>query len=172
MINHLEHSIRVANLSFKLALLLGMPSEEANSIYKSGLFHDLGKIKINPKILNKPARLTDEEFEYIKKHSLYSYKIALGFGFSDAEALNILFHHENFDGTGYPIGIKGEEIPLGARIIRICDMFDALTSDRPYKSKLDLSSAIEIMTNEEKNFDKKIFNVFLEDIKYKGAEVI
>lgn len=164
MISHLEHSKRVANLSFKLALLLGVSVEKTQSIYKSALFHDIGKIKINPEILNKPAKLTKGEFEHIKRHSLYSYEIALDFGFNDLEALDVLHHHENFDGTGYPMGIKGDRIPLGSRIIRVCDMFDALTSNRAYKRKLDTIDAIEIMIDEKKNFDKKIFGIFLENI--------
>lgn len=172
MINYLEHSKRVADLSFKLATFLGLSTQKIQSIYKTALFHDLGKSKINPKVLNKPTKLTIQEFEHVKKHSFYGYLMALEFGFDTTEALDILHHHENFDGTGYPMGIGGEEIPLGSRIIRICDMFDALTSDRSYKRKLDYIEAIEVMINEIKNFDERIFDVFLESIKGKGVEHI
>lgn len=172
MINHLEHSKRVADLSFKLATLLGLSTKKTQSIYKTALFHDLGKSKINPKILNKPEKLTLKEFEHIKKHSIYGYQIALKLGIDNLDALDILHHHENFDGTGYPMEIKGNNIPLGARIIRICDMYDALISDRPYKEKLDYLDAINVMIKEKQNFDEEIFNIFLESILDKGVEFI
>lgn len=172
MINHLEHSKRVADLSFKLATLLGLSTKKTQSIYKTALFHDLGKSKISPEVLNKPTKLTIKEFEHIKKHSTYGYQIALKLGMDNLDALDILHHHENFDGTGYPMEIRGDNIPLGSRIIRICDMFDALTSDRSYKRKLDYIEAIEVMINEIKNFDERIFDVFLESIKGKGVELI
>lgn len=170
MKNYIEHSIRVANLSQRLATLLKLNGVDIFSIYKSGLFHDIGKIEIEEKVLNKPGKLTDEEFAHIKEHSFYGFKMAKRFNFDKYEALNILHHHENFDGSGYPEGLKGNKIPLGARIIRICDTFDALTSDRPYKDKLSPRSAVEIMQNEEKNFDSEILDVFLKDVK--GENII
>lgn len=172
MINYLEHSKRVADLSLKLATLLGLSTKKIRSIYNTALLHDLGKSKINPEILNKPTKLTIKEFEYIKKHSIYGYQIALKLGIDNLDALDILHHHENYDGTGYPMEIRGENIPLGARIIRVCDMYDALISHRPYKEKLNHLDALNVMIKEKKIFDERIFNVFLESINSKGVELI
>lgn len=163
------HSIRVANLSYRLALLLDLSEKIEKNIYKSGLYHDLGKLKIDPKILNKPGKLTKKEFDYVKNHARYSYEIVLSLGFGINIANNVLYHHENWDGSGYPKGLKGEEIPLASRIIRVADVYDALTSDRPYKNPLDLNKVIKVMEEERKYFDERILNILLKNIANLGV---
>jgi len=162
MIAYLNHilAIRVASLSYELATFLNLPDEEKNSIYKSALFLDLGKNKIDLAILNKPSKLTKKEFDLLKEHTNYGYDLALKLGLNRKEGLYILCHHENYDGTGYPIGLSGKVIPLGARIIKICDVFDALTSDREYRKRLDISEAINVMNYMVNEFDPYIYKKF------------
>ena len=121
------HSDRVASLALLLAKELGLRSHQLKTIVAGALLHDIGKLRISDGILKKPGRLTDEEFVEIKKHAQYGVDIIQDKEFPwDIKPL-ILHHHERFDGSGYPIGISGEQIPLGARIICIADVFDALT---------------------------------------------
>jgi HD-GYP domain-containing protein (c-di-GMP phosphodiesterase class II) len=161
-VNDVSHMVRVAELSQMIAEALGIKDTEI--IYTSGQLHDIGKAYINPTILNKQGKLTDKEFNEIKHHVYYSSYDAIINGCDIEIAYNLLLHHENYDGSGYPFGIKGKDIPIGARIIRVADVYDALTMDRPYRSKLTLSEAIEIMEKEKKNFDMEVFEAFKEYI--------
>ena len=166
----IDHSIRVANLSKRLATFLDMPNDMKEIIYKSSLFHDLGKMKLDQKILNKPTKLTNAEFKYIQKHSVYGYEIAHSLNFNSNEKDNILYHHENYNGTGYPSKLLGEEIPLGARVIRICDVFDALMSKRAYKESMSLEKTLNIMDEEKEKFDPYIYDKFIKMIINGGSQ--
>ncbi len=161
-IEDIRHGVRVANQSLKLATLIGFKKNFKDNIYISSLFHDIGKAYLSQKILNKPGKLSDSEKKHINNHPIYSYNEVLNLGYSNEIALNILHHHENFNGTGYPNGLKGEDIPIGARIIKICDVFDALTMDRPYRKKLSIKKALEIMIAEKEHYDNKLLKVFIE----------
>jgi len=139
------HSDRVANLSLILARNLGLSDHDIKEIVAGALLHDLGKLKTPDDILKKTGRLTNEEYDEIKKHpdagvQLLS-KITLPW---DVIPL-IRYHHEKFDGTGYPTGLSGEDIPLGARIICLADVFDALTSERPYREAFSPEKALDVM---------------------------
>lgn len=128
------HSDRVARMSVCLARQLGLCADELNTLYLSGLLHDIGKIGIDDTVLRKPDNLTKEELEHIKTHPELGYKILRGVKRLDATLPVVLHHHENWDGTGYPHGLKGEGIPRLARICAVADGYDAMGSDRPYRA--------------------------------------
>ncbi|WP_039765260.1 HD domain-containing phosphohydrolase [Caldicellulosiruptor sp. F32] len=139
--------------------------------YKINLFdleiaaylHDIGKIVVPENILNKRGKLTDEEYSIVKRHSLDGYNILSNIEYFDSIKDIVLYHHENLDGTGYPLGINGDKIPVESRIIAIADVFDALTTDRPYRKAFSEEEALIMMKNDVgKKFDPEIFEVFLE----------
>lgn len=159
-LSDIRHGIRVANLSMTLADTLGLVLQEKENLYISGLFHDIGKAFLRQDVLNKPGALLTQERKHIEAHPVLSYKEALNVGFSEVIAKNILYHHENFDGTGYPGHLKSNRIPLGARIIKITDTFDALTSDRPYRKALAVSEAFHIMEKQKQHYDPRLYLLF------------
>ncbi|HHZ01147.1 MAG TPA: HD domain-containing protein [Sedimentibacter sp.] len=138
-----NHSNRVQNLSVKIAEKLGLSSEINYTIALASLFHDIGKFFIPNEILNKPAKLSEEEFNYIKMHSYYSYDLLKGKFTDDDIAQIVEQHHERLDGSGYPKGLKGDEIRIEARIIGVADSYDAMTSDRAYRKAMTPLEAIE-----------------------------
>ena len=127
------HSDRVARVSARLAQQLGLPQESINTIHLSGLLHDIGKIGIDDTVLRKPGRLTEEEYEHIKTHTVIGHRILFGIKQLDEVLPVVLHHHEQWDGKGYPHQLAGEQIPLLARIVAVADAFDAMGSDRPYR---------------------------------------
>ncbi|MCR5728153.1 MAG: HD-GYP domain-containing protein [Lachnospiraceae bacterium] len=131
------HSIRVANYSKMIAEKMGLNEEQCENIYYMGLLHDLGKIGVPNEIINKPDKLTEEEYEIIKKHPGTGYNILSEMKSRPDLAIGAHWHHERYDGTGYPDHKKGEEIPLEARIIAVADCYDAMTSNRSYRNYLD-----------------------------------
>ncbi|OQY08935.1 MAG: hypothetical protein B6I28_03910 [Fusobacteriia bacterium 4572_132] len=157
------HSENVALLSRDIATKMKFTSDEIKKVYWTGLIHDIGKIVIDNRILNKPGKLTDEEFETIKKHPEFGYQTLKHSKKLKDMAVNIRAHHERFDGKGYPLGLKGEEIPLISRIICVADTWDAMTSKRSYRDPLPKEVALtEIIKNSGTQFDPKIVDVFLE----------
>jgi HD-GYP domain-containing protein (c-di-GMP phosphodiesterase class II) len=128
-------------LGRRLALALGLSTEEAATVAQAGLLHDIGKIGVPEAVLRKRGPLDPEEWEVMKRHPLTGAQIVAPFEFFSAGALIIRHHHERLDGTGYPDGLVGDAIPLGARIIAVADVWDALTSDRPYRVALPPATA-------------------------------
>ena len=156
------HSLRVAKYSKMLAQSLGVPEEECNQIYYIALMHDCGKIYIPDEILSKPGRLNDEEYDIMKKHTVYGKEILRDFTAIDNIGTGALSHHERYDGKGYPNGIAGEDIPLIARIICVSDAFDAMNSRRCYRDNLSEEVIIgELKNNKGKQFDPKIVDCLL-----------
>ena len=137
------HSRRVTDLSVGIALEMKLPKADVDTIRHASLLHDVGKIGISEKILLKPGRLTDEEFETIKSHPYIGAGILNSIEFLHSVCDIIKHHHERYDGKGYPDKLKGEEIPLGARIICVADSFDAITSNRPYRKPMTFDEATE-----------------------------
>ncbi|XCH79181.1 MAG: HD domain-containing phosphohydrolase [Candidatus Dehalobacter alkaniphilus] len=156
----LRHAIRVANMSKRLVDFLSLSEKDKTNFYMSCLFHDVGKSFLSQDILNKPCILTAEERRHIETHSILSFKEVINIGYPEKVAEDILYHHENFDGTGYPYGRKGQSIPLGARIIRITDTFDALTSDRPYRKAMKAETAFAIMEKQKELYDLELYKLF------------
>ena len=155
-----EHCKHVANLSLRLVRQTSLNIDEA-LVYYSGLFHDIGKTVIVPELLNKKEPLSDSEYKQIQEHSELGLQILQRFQLP-AEILDTAFlHHEKYDGSGYPLGYAGEKIPVIARIVHISDVFDALTSDRPYRQALPIDEALKIMAECDKNFDPELYFIFL-----------
>lgn len=156
------HSERVSHYSVALAKAYGLKDEDLETIRLSGLLHDIGKITVSTKILNKPGKLDFEEFEAIKKHPLTAYNIL---GVSDVfKPIKEIVkgHHEKVDGTGYPEGLVGDRIALGARIVAIADVFDSLTSERSYRQPMPLDEALGIIENDAgTHFDAELVACFM-----------
>ena len=162
----LEHAHRMGIYANIIGMELGLDTEKLDELNLLAALHDIGKISISDNIVLKPGKLTGEEFEIMKKHSEVGYRIAKSTPELKAIAEGILTHQEKWDGTGYPLQLKGEEIPLVARIIAVVDAFDAMVSDRPYRSALSIEKAIEeLKTGAGTQFDKNIVEKFLEIIK-------
>jgi putative nucleotidyltransferase with HDIG domain len=160
-----EHSQHIADLAAETARLLNCSEEEIEAVYWGGLLHDIGKIGIPDSILNKPATLSELEWIRIYQHTLIGAKIIAPIKKLSQVAPIIEYSHENFDGTGYPHSAKGEEIPLGARVIRVVDSFSAMIDERPYKDARSLEEAIkEIKTYTGTIFDPKVVEAFFKVI--------
>ncbi len=161
-----QHSYRVSHFAKVMAKELGLPKKMIDKLVIAGKIHDLGKLLIPNRILNKTSRLTDEEYEEIKKHVIYTGELLKEIEpyFRD-EIRFALTHHEKWDGSGYPYGLKGEEIPLGGRILGIVDTFDALITDRPYKRGVSVRKALSIIEGlAGKDFDPELVKVFIKSI--------
>ncbi len=159
------HSLRVAEYSKEIARRMGKSAKEQDIIYYAGLLHDVGKIRIPVEVINNPGKLSDEEFEQIKIHPVTSYHILKDI-FDDPNIKNgAKFHHERYDGTGYPNGLKGENIPEVARIIGVADSYDAMASNRSYRKYLPQSVIRnEIKTGKGTQFDPVIADIMLDMI--------
>ena len=158
--NTSKHSFRVSEYSVAIARKLGYSEEKCENLRQMALLHDIGKIGIPDAILNKPGKLTDEEYEIMKSHVIKGGEILKDFTMIDSVDVGALYHHEKYDGTGYCQGLKGEEIPLDARIIGIADAFDAMTANRVYRNQLD----IDVVIAELKRFSGIQFDPALVDI--------
>ncbi|MFQ5854936.1 MAG: HD-GYP domain-containing protein [Anaerolineae bacterium] len=158
-----QHSQRVAHMARAVAEQMGLPPDEAETIYLSARLHDLGKVGISDAVLLKPGRLTDDEYEVIKQHPVISADIVESFPTFRIGHDMIRHHHERYDGTGYPDRVAGEDIPIGARIIAVVDSYDAMTSDRPYRAGMPREKALRIILEERgKQLDARVVDAFLE----------
>lgn len=152
-----HHSSRVAEMTEKICDLLNLAEEEKETYHIAAHLHDIGKIGIRDSVLLKEGKLSDEEWEIMKSHSVQGYNILKNVKSFEEVAKIVRSHHERFDGKGYPDGLKGEEIPLGARIIAVADSIDAMISDRPYRKGLDSEFCKEqIKKNIEIMYDPQI----------------
>lgn len=160
-----EHSERVQKLCLWMGEALNLDKEDLNELSIAALLHDIGKISIPDSILDKPSKLTDEEYEIMKTHTEKGYHILRAAdGYSDL-AKYALTHHERYDGNGYPQKLAGEDIPLFSRIISICDSYEAMTADRPYRKAQSKEYAIsELNKHCDKQFDAKLVKVFIEHV--------
>jgi len=160
------HSQRVAFWGREIANAIGLPKHQVDKVYFGGILHDVGKIGIEDHILNKDGRLSAEEFERIKRHTVIGYEIVKQAGVFEDLLPAVRSHHERIDGSGYPDKLKGEEIPLIARILAIADSFDAMVSDRPYRSGMPIDNALQqIEEGIGKQYDERLALEFLQLIK-------
>ncbi|MDE2430809.1 MAG: HD-GYP domain-containing protein, partial [Burkholderiales bacterium] len=160
------HSVAVCALMVALSKQLGLNDEQAREAGLAGLLHDIGKMMISADILNKPGKLTDAEFVSVKEHPVAGYKMLLeGAGVSKIALDVCLHHHEKIDGTGYPDRLKGDEISLYARMGAVCDVYDAITSNRPYKQGWCPAESLRKMAEwSNGHFDEKVFQAFVKSI--------
>ena len=159
------HLQRVKLLASRLARKLGCSNEEIRTLQLAALLHDVGKVGVPDYILQKPSRLTDREFQEITAHASIGAGIVSAMDFPEPVDEVVLSHHEHWDGSGYPRGLKGDEIPRLARILTVVDCFDALVSDRPYRKALPMDKAVELLRNQSgKIFDPEILGAFLTEL--------
>ncbi len=160
-----EHSKRVGQMCEDFAKVLGLDHTEVEQVKLLGVLHDIGKIAIDNKILEKPSKLTSYEFKEIERHSEIGYNILSSVNDMSQVANYVLSHHENFDGTGYPKNLKGHAIPLPSRIIKIIDAFDAMTQDRPYRKSMSEDEAIaELNACAGTQFDPNLVEIFIKKV--------
>jgi putative nucleotidyltransferase with HDIG domain len=162
------HSDRVKRMSLAIAKKMGFSEERLENLEYGALLHDIGKIGIKDEILQKQAPLSSEEYQYIQEHPLIGVKIIEGVEFFKDKIPMIRYHHEHYDGNGYPDGLAGEAIPLEARIISLPDAFDAMTSARPHRGVIPLQNVLaELEKCKGKQFDPKVLEIFLREKVYK-----
>jgi HD-GYP domain-containing protein (c-di-GMP phosphodiesterase class II) len=156
------HTQRVTELSIQLARFMGIKDAEDVNFRRGALLHDIGKVAVPDAILNKPGPLTEEEWVIMRKHPLHAYSLLSKSNYLEA-ALDIpLYHHEKWDGSGYPGGLKGDAIPQAARIFAIVDVWDALTSDRPYRKAWTKKKALQYIQEQSgKHFDPQVVSAFI-----------
>ena len=161
------HSRRVTNLTNRIAKRMGFTDEQLIHVYRGALLHDIGKLGIPDDILHKPGPLTEQEMNVMKLHPQIAVDLISPIEYLKP-AMNIpRYHHEKWDGTGYPYGLSGEAIPLEARIYAVVDVFDALTHDRPYRTKMSQEEAVDYIKSEAgKHFDPNVLEVFLKEIQH------
>ncbi|MFQ5735825.1 MAG: HD domain-containing phosphohydrolase [Thermodesulfobacteriota bacterium] len=161
------HCNRMRYLCVEMGRLAGLTPNDLEVLEYASLLHDLGKIAVNETVLNKQGPLTEQECEHIKEHPEVGERILSGIALMEPVASIIASHHENFDGTGYPNGLKGAEIPFGSRIIAVADIYDAMTTDRPYRKGLPLDVVLrEMHSVAGTQLDPEIVDLFIENKLY------
>ncbi len=157
-----EHSRRVATYAQRLARYLGWSREQTRDLALAALVHDLGKTWIANDILNKPTALSEDERRTMEQHPVTGARMLIGCDVDQFFVDTVLYHHEAWDGRGYPVGLKQEEIPISARILTIADVYDVITSQRPYKASLSQEAARErLLLGSAASFDPTILDAFL-----------
>ena len=166
------HSTRLAEWSVRIAEQLGMNEDYQRDVETAALLHDIGKVGVPDSVLNKPGRLTEDEFKTMRKHPEFGWSILRLLPGLERVGLFILHHHEQVDGKGYPAGLQGQQIPLGSRIICIMDAFDAMVSDRVYRKGLPLEEALRRVRDAAgTQFDKEIVHHFTRIVEWQLPEV-
>ncbi|HCR70336.1 MAG TPA: histidine kinase, partial [Anaerolineae bacterium] len=160
------HTQRVTELTLRVAAKLGFSDEEMVHIKRGALLHDMGKMAIPDEILQKPGPLDEEEWKKMRQHPVYAFEMLSNISYLHPALEIPFFHHERWDGSGYPRGLKGEEIPLAARMFAIVDVWDALSSDRPYRKKLPRNEVIAYLREKSGTlFEPRLVDIFLEMIE-------
>jgi two-component system, cell cycle response regulator len=166
-----DHHRAVAQMAATVARRIGLRDEALHSVIRAAELHDVGKIAVPDEILNKPGALTDPELEVMRSHAVVGERILAGFE-PDRVSRLVRSSHERWDGSGYPDGLRGEEIPLGARIITICDSYDAMTHARPYRPARTVPEALEELRHGAgRRFDPALVAVFLAEVGYRETRV-
>lgn len=169
LIDGLRHGVCVSNLTYLIAKKLELDEEDCNNLAVAGMVHDIGKLRLSSYLYGRNSNgMLIEEIQYMRMHSTLGYDILKSAGYNDAICEAVLYHHENYDGSGYPDNRKAEQIPIGARIMRVADAFIALISERPYREAYDFDSAISIMIEDIKEYDMQVFLAFMDVIHEDG----
>jgi putative nucleotidyltransferase with HDIG domain len=160
------HSTRVARLARQLALRMDLPSSMAETIAQAALLHDLGKIGVPESLLGKAGPLTADEWEVMRRHPVTGAQIVAPLEFFDEGAIIVRHHHERLDGSGYPDGLTGNGIPLGARIVAVADVYDALTSNRPYRQGFTHGEALDLLQRESgRTLEPQVIELLVEALE-------
>jgi len=166
------HSRRVAQTARLLAMRLKLTGEEVDVIESAGRIHDIGKVAIDPAVLSKPGKLDEAEWAQMKLHPVHGANVVERFAAYQEGTALIRHHHEAWDGSGYPHGLVGEAIPLGARILAVADTFDALTSDRPYRKGMTVAKAMQVLVDGRGyQWDARVVEAMVEQIAHAAGEV-
>ncbi len=165
----INHGITVSNLAYQVGKELQLPEDQCYELAVAGVLHDIGKLKLSGYVSGKENPLVVEEIKYVRRHPQLGCEALHNQGYSSFVLEAIYYHHENYDGSGYPQNLQGEEIPLGSRILRVCDTYAALTEKRPYREAFDPETAIRLMIDEIKNFDMQVFLAFMK-VVHKGDQ--
>lgn len=156
--DNISHGICVSNLTYLTAVKMGLDELTCYDLAVAGLVHDIGKLRLSRYLYGRAQNgFAMEGMKYMRMHSKISYDILQYYDFSPFILQSVLYHHENYDGSGYPENLKGEDIPFGARVMKAADTFTALISDRPYRKAFDIDTAMEIMIEEIQNYDMEVF---------------
>lgn len=162
IMKEVAHGMVVSNLACRVGRQMQLSGEECHELSVAGLVHDIGKLELAKYVRGREDKtLVIEEIRYIRSHSMMGALILQEKGYSQKIIDMVKFHHENCDGSGYPMNLTREDIPIGARILRVCDVFAALTADRPYRKAFDIDTAMHLMIDESKNFDIQVFLAFM-----------
>lgn len=162
VIKEMVHGCVVSNLAVLIGRELGMDEAACQELAVAGFLHDIGKLELAKYVYgHEEETLIIEEMKYVRRHPNLGAEILEKKGYSQKIIDMVRFHHENCDGSGYPANLSRDEIPMGARILRVCDVFAALTANRPYRKAFDIEAAIELMIDEAKNFDIQVFLAFM-----------
>ena len=161
LISVINHGIAVSNLAYQVGETIGLPQDQCYELALAGVLHDIGKLRLSRYVSGKENPLVVEEIKYVRRHPQLGCEALQNRGYSSFVLETIYYHHENYDGSGYPQNLQGEEIPLGSRILRVCDTYAALTEKRPYREAFEPETAIRLMIDEIKNFDMQVFLAFM-----------
>jgi HD-GYP domain-containing protein (c-di-GMP phosphodiesterase class II) len=157
-----EHTLRVTALSLKLGQGMNFSASQLEFIQYGTLLHDIGKLGIPERIMQKPGKLTPFEYQVVQQHPIYAHEWLVNRPEYEPAKVIPLYHHERWDGTGYPYGLKGKEIPFLARVVAVCDVWDAITSDRPYRKAISKDQAITLMQSKSgRHFDPDVLDMFM-----------
>lgn len=169
----LVHGSTVSNLAYRIGKQMGYSEEECHNLAVAGFMHDIGKLELAKYVRgHEEETLIIEEMKYVRMHSVLGSAILEKNGYSDEIVSMVKYHHENCDGSGYPENLLRREIPMGARILRVCDSFAALTADRPYRRAFDIQTALELMIEEAKNYDVQVFMALMNLVNEGNIEEI
>ncbi len=161
LISVINHGIAVSNLAYQVGETIGLPQDQCYELALAGVLHDIGKLRLSRYVSGKENPLVVEEIKYVRRHPQLGCEALQNRGYSSFVLETIYYHHENYDGSGYPQNLQGDEIPLGSRILRVCDTYAALTEKRPYREAFEPETAIRLMIDEIKNFDMQVFLAFM-----------
>jgi HD-GYP domain-containing protein (c-di-GMP phosphodiesterase class II) len=165
------HADRVSAYAVAIAKEMNLPDQVLEDVERSGLLHDIGKIGVSPMILTKPGRLTDSEFDEVKKHTVLGRFLLKPLGFMPGVLEGIASHHERWDGDGYPRGLKGDDIPIEGRILAVAEALDSMTTDHPYREALTLDDAVEELRSQSgKQFDPNVVSALCSALE-KGLSI-
>lgn len=167
--DEMRHGVEVSNLARMIGEEMGLEKEVCGTLELAGIVHDIGKLKLI-KYLYSEDGLVVEQLKYKRQHTAQSFEIIMDAGIGREVADAVYHHHENYDGSGYPDNLRGDQIPLMARVLRVCDVFIALVTDRNYRKAFDPHTALEIMIDEVKDYDMQVFLAFQRVIHRRGIE--